>query len=211
MLYSWFILDVTIIKLYYILWLFIVGCVRNISPSLWEFHHLTALYLNDNQLLRLPPDIGLLVNLRALDVSSNKLRSLPAELGELIQLRYAKVNLSTFFWIGIIFEESLNEFQIITNIGYCFCYICRELLLNNNFLRVLPYELGKLFHLHILGLMGNPLQKELLSIYNEPNGTQKLLIHMLDSLSSKYYLYPFLKIFRTFRAQKFLFLIWRRY
>uniref|UniRef100_A0A1B0G3N8 Uncharacterized protein n=1 Tax=Glossina morsitans morsitans TaxID=37546 RepID=A0A1B0G3N8_GLOMM len=127
----------------------ITGCVRNISPSLWEFEHLTALYLNDNQLLRLPADIGLLVNLRTLDVSSNKLRSLPAELGELIQLR--------------------------------------ELLLNNNFLRVLPYEIGKLFHLHILGLMGNPLQKEFLSIYNEPNGTQKLLTYMLDNLSSKWF------------------------
>ncbi|XP_036323891.1 CCR4-NOT transcription complex subunit 6-like isoform X2 [Rhagoletis pomonella] len=123
----------------------ITGCVRNISPSLWEFEHLTALYLNDNQLLRLPADIGLLSNLRTLDLSSNKLRSLPAELGELIQLR--------------------------------------ELLLNNNYLRVLPYEIGKLFHLHVLGLMGNPLQKEFLSIYNEPNGTQKLLTYMLDNLS----------------------------
>uniref|UniRef100_A0A1A9VVJ7 Uncharacterized protein n=1 Tax=Glossina austeni TaxID=7395 RepID=A0A1A9VVJ7_GLOAU len=62
-----------------------------------------------------------------------------------------------------------------------------ELLLNNNFLRVLPYEIGKLFHLHILGLMGNPLQKEFLSIYNEPNGTQKLLTYMLDNLSSNLY------------------------
>ncbi|XP_030376482.1 CCR4-NOT transcription complex subunit 6-like isoform X1 [Scaptodrosophila lebanonensis] len=123
----------------------ITGCVRNISPSLWEFEHLTALYLNDNQLLRLPADVGMLVNLRTLDLSSNKLRSLPAELGELIQLR--------------------------------------ELLLNNNFLRVLPYEIGKLFHLVILGLMGNPLQKEFMNIYNEPNGTSKLLTHMLDNLS----------------------------
>ncbi|XP_023167493.1 CCR4-NOT transcription complex subunit 6-like isoform X1 [Drosophila hydei] len=123
----------------------ITGCVRNISPSLWEFEHLTALYLNDNQLLRLPADVGMLVSLRTLDLSSNKLRSLPAELGELIQLR--------------------------------------ELLLNNNFLRVLPYEIGKLFHLVILGLMGNPLQKEFMNIYNEPNGTPKLLTYMLDNLS----------------------------
>lgn len=123
----------------------ITGYVRNISPTLWHFEHLTALYLNDNHLMRLPSDIGLLVNLRTLDVSSNKLRSLPAELGELIQLR--------------------------------------ELLLNHNCLRVLPYEIGKCFHLHVLGLLGNPLQKEFLSIYNEPNGTQKLLTYMLDNLS----------------------------
>ena len=65
----------------------ITGNVRNVSPHLWQFEHLTALYLNDNKLQRLPSDIGLLVNLRTLDVSSNKLRSLPAEIGELIQLR----------------------------------------------------------------------------------------------------------------------------
>lgn len=66
---------------------FISGNVRNISPQLWQFEHLTELYLNDNCLTRLPSDIGLLTNLRTLDLSNNKLRSLPAELGELIQLR----------------------------------------------------------------------------------------------------------------------------
>lgn len=66
-----------------------------------------------------------------------------------------------------------------------FLSLNRELLLNNNLLRVLPNEIGKLFHIHILGLHGNPLQKELQSIYNEPNGTQKLLTYLLDNLSSK--------------------------
>lgn len=65
----------------------ITGNVRNVSPTLWQFEHLTALYLNDNNLLRLPNDIGQLVNLRTLDLSNNKLRSLPAELGELIHMR----------------------------------------------------------------------------------------------------------------------------
>lgn len=63
------------------------GNVRNVSPTLWQFDHLTALYLNDNNLLRLPSDIGKLLNLHTLDLSNNKLRSLPAELGELILLR----------------------------------------------------------------------------------------------------------------------------
>lgn len=65
----------------------VAGNVRNLSPTLWQFEHLTAVYINDNNLLRLPNDIGLLCNLKTLDVSSNKLRSLPAELGELIHLR----------------------------------------------------------------------------------------------------------------------------
>lgn len=39
----------------------------------------------------------------------------------------------------------------------CFCFCCRELLLNNNLLRVLPYELGRLFQLQTLGLKGELL------------------------------------------------------
>lgn len=36
------------------------------------------------------------------------------------------------------------------------CFVCcRELLLNNNLLRVLPYELGRLFQLQTLGLKGD--------------------------------------------------------
>lgn len=63
--------------------------------------------------------------------------------------------------------------------------ISRELLLCNNLLRSLPYEIGKLFHLQILGLQGNPLNKECWKIYNEPNGTPKLLSFLLDSLAGK--------------------------
>lgn len=61
--------------------------MRNLSPTLWQFSHLTALYVNDNNLLRLPNDVGNLQNLRMLDLTGNKLRSLPAEIGDLIQLR----------------------------------------------------------------------------------------------------------------------------
>lgn len=35
-----------------------------------------------------------------------------------------------------------------------FYFFSRELLLNNNLLRVLPYELGRLFRLQTLGLKG---------------------------------------------------------
>lgn len=65
------------------------------------------------------------------------------------------------------------------------CVFFRELLLCNNLLRSLPYEIGKLFHLQILGLQGNPLNKEYLKTYNEPNGTHKLLAFLLDSLPGK--------------------------
>lgn len=143
-----------------------VGSVRNLSPQLWSLTHLTSLYLNDNCLTRVPPDICKLTSLQHLDLSSNKLRNLPAEIGDLIMLR--------------------------------------ELLLNNNILRSLPYELGKLFQMQnlgtinvilfelvssytvyffIVGLKNNPLTQELLVIYNEPNGTQKLLAYLLDNLA----------------------------
>lgn len=66
----------------------ITGSIRNLSPNIWQLTHLTALYLNDNSLQRIPSEIGRLANLRVLDLSNNKLRSLPAELGDLIYLRY---------------------------------------------------------------------------------------------------------------------------
>lgn len=47
---------------------------------------------------------------------------------------------------------------------------------------MLPYELGKLFQLQVLGLQGNPLSKEILALYGEPSGTHKLLSYMLDNL-----------------------------
>lgn len=37
------------------------------------------------------------------------------------------------------------------------------------------------------GLKGNPLSPEILSIYNQSNGTQKLLSYMLDNLPSRFH------------------------
>lgn len=37
----------------------------------------------------------------------------------------------------------------------------------------------------VLGLIGNPLSKDIMNIYAEPNGTQKLLTFMLDNLQGK--------------------------
>ncbi|XP_011303161.1 CCR4-NOT transcription complex subunit 6-like isoform X2 [Fopius arisanus] len=70
----------------------ITGSIRNLSPNIWQLTHLTALYLNDNSLQRIPSEIGRLAQLRVLDLSSNKLRSLPAELGDLIYLKELLLN-----------------------------------------------------------------------------------------------------------------------
>ena len=65
----------------------ITGTIRNLSPNVCKLNHLTALYLKNNNLVRLPPQISQLVNLRTLDISNNKLKILPAEIGDLINLR----------------------------------------------------------------------------------------------------------------------------
>ena len=72
------------------------GPIKNLSSTLWTFTYLKALYLNDNNLQRIPPDIALLKNLVHLDLSGNKLRSLPAELGDMIHLRELLLNNNAF-------------------------------------------------------------------------------------------------------------------
>ncbi|KAA0190861.1 hypothetical protein HAZT_HAZT012076 [Hyalella azteca] len=47
---------------------------------------LTALLINENQLMRLPPAIGNLVNLKQLDASHNCLVVLPPQIGDLTNL-----------------------------------------------------------------------------------------------------------------------------
>ena len=70
----------------------ITGAVRSLSPALWKMTHLTSLYMNDNNLSRIPADISKLTCLTHLDLSGNKLRSLPPELGDLIHLRELLLN-----------------------------------------------------------------------------------------------------------------------
>jgi Leucine-rich repeat (LRR) protein len=60
----------------------VTGNVRNLSPTLWTLSQLTILYLNDNQLTRLPSEIACLTHLVTLDLSNNKLRNLPSEIGK---------------------------------------------------------------------------------------------------------------------------------
>ncbi|XP_065846589.1 CCR4-NOT transcription complex subunit 6-like [Oscarella lobularis] len=70
----------------------IKGNARTLSPALWRLDHLTALFLNDNSLQRIPADIARLKNLLHLDVSGNKLRTIPNEMGDMIQLRELLLN-----------------------------------------------------------------------------------------------------------------------
>lgn len=88
-----------------------------------------------------------------------------------LQLYTFHVEVMRSFFVRMLCQLDKNE-----------SIVYRELLLSHNHLRVLPYELGKLFQLHVLGLQGNPLNKEIMTLYGESNGTHKLLTYMLDSL-----------------------------
>lgn len=87
------------------------GTVRNISPELWKLQHLTALFLCNNNLQRLPSQISLLTNLQLLDLSNNKLRSLPAELGDMISLQSLYLNNNQ---IRILPYEMGKLFRLLT-------------------------------------------------------------------------------------------------
>ena len=62
-------------------------------------------------------------------------------------------------WLEFLFTKSNNFFLFFrylpTQIGDL--VQLRELMLNNNLLRNLPFELGRCFQLQSLGLSGNPL------------------------------------------------------
>ncbi|XP_076253134.1 CCR4-NOT transcription complex subunit 6-like twin isoform X2 [Rhynchophorus ferrugineus] len=108
-----------------------------------------------------------MTHLTALILKNNSLLRIPPDIHRLVNLR--NLDLS-FNKLRSLPSELGDLIQL------------RELNLNHNHLRILPYELGKLFNLMILGLVGNPLTKDILTIYSEPNGTQKLLTFMLDNL-----------------------------
>ncbi|KAM8865080.1 CCR4-NOT transcription complex subunit 6-like isoform 2-T2 [Synchiropus picturatus] len=109
-----------------------------------------------------------LTHLTALHINDNNLTRIPPEISRLPHLVY--LNLSS------------NKLRSLpAELGRMVSL--RELLLNHNLLRVLPYELGKLFQLQTLGLKGNPLSQDILNLYQEPDGTRKLLNYMLDNLA----------------------------
>ncbi|NWQ79660.1 CNO6L protein, partial [Columbina picui] len=109
-----------------------------------------------------------LTHLTALHLNDNNLTRIPPDIAKLHHLVYL--------------DLSSNKLRSLpAELGNMVSL--RELLLNNNLLRVLPYELGRLFQLQTLGLKGNPLSQDILSLYQDPDGTRKLLNYMLDNLA----------------------------
>uniref|UniRef100_A0AAY4BJS2 poly(A)-specific ribonuclease n=1 Tax=Denticeps clupeoides TaxID=299321 RepID=A0AAY4BJS2_9TELE len=109
-----------------------------------------------------------LTHLTALHISDNSLSRIPPDIAKLHNLVYLDLSSNKIRSLPAELGNMVN---------------LRELLLNNNQLRVLPFELGKLFQLQTLGLKGNPLAQEILNLYQEPDGTRRLLKYLLDNLS----------------------------
>ncbi|KAF5889325.1 CCR4-NOT transcription complex subunit 6 [Clarias magur] len=109
-----------------------------------------------------------LTHLTVLHLSDNSLSRIPPDISKLHNLVYLDLSSNK---IRSLPAELGNMVSL------------RELLLNNNQLRVLPFELGKLFQLQTLGLKGNPLAQDLMSLYQEPDGTRRLLNYLLDNLA----------------------------
>jgi CCR4-NOT transcription complex subunit 6 len=60
--------------------------LKTLSPAIFAFAHITALYVNHNNLTALPPGIGRLRHLTILDATANELTAIPAEIGCLFNL-----------------------------------------------------------------------------------------------------------------------------
>ncbi|XP_039750788.1 CCR4-NOT transcription complex subunit 6-like [Pararge aegeria] len=135
----------------------------------------------------LAPPLFQLTHLSALYLNDNSLQRIPPDINQL-------VNLHTL-------DMSNNKLRTLpAELGDLIQL--RELHLHNNYLRVLPYDLGKLFHLQLLGLQGNPLSKEMLSIYNDNNGTSKLLTYLLDNMQGKFYWQNLITALRSIRFSR---------
>lgn len=123
----------------------------------------------------LSPSLWTLTHLTALHIADNCLSRIPPDIAKLHNLLYL--------------DLSSNKIRSLpAELGHMVSL--RELLLNNNQLRVLPFELGKLFQLQTLGLKGNPLAQEIMSLYQEHDGTRKLLNYLLDNLAGSIKCHP---------------------
>nr|XP_027198272.1 CCR4-NOT transcription complex subunit 6-like isoform X2 [Dermatophagoides pteronyssinus] len=131
------------------------------KESYWSELEISGLVRN------LSPQLWSFTHLTGLYLNDNNLTKLSPDIAKLEHL--------------ILLDLSNNKLRSLpAEIGELI--MLRELYLNHNNLRQLPYELGRLFQLQQLALKGNPLTQELLVIYNEQNGVQKLLTYLLDNL-----------------------------
>lgn len=136
------------------------------KPDPWHGLEITGSVRN------LSPSLWNMTHLTSLYLNDNCLTRIPPDIGKLVHLRHLDLSSNKLR----VLPREMGELILL-----------EELLLNDNQLRALPLEMGKLFHLKKLGLRGNAsLNQELLQIYQEPKGTQKLINYLLEHLAAQY-------------------------
>lgn len=112
--------------------------------GLGKLINLQELYLNDNLLGTIEPDLGKLTNLCTLGLENNQLYSLPSTIVNLTNLQ--------------ILDLSHNKLDSIPLV-ICSLINLQELYLSKNYLELLPSEICNLINLKRLGLDDNQLCK----------------------------------------------------
>ncbi|MCB9291552.1 MAG: leucine-rich repeat domain-containing protein [Lewinellaceae bacterium] len=118
--------------------------ISNLPPQIGRLSNLTSLDLFDNQISNLPPQIGRLSNLTSLDLFDNQLSDLPAQISQLANL--TELNLS-FNQLSEL-PAQIGQLANLT-----------ELNLSFNQLSELPAQIGQLTNLTELNLSSNRLSE----------------------------------------------------
>ncbi|PAV13150.1 hypothetical protein ASJ81_18615, partial [Methanosarcina spelaei] len=116
--------------------------LKEIPPELSELKNLAKLNISDNQLTSLPPELSKLENLTELKISDNQLTSLPSEIAELKNLTELDISYNQLTSL----PSEIAELKNLT-----------ELDISRNQLTSLPPELSKLENLTKLDISRNQL------------------------------------------------------
>jgi len=140
--------------------------MTNVPEQVGDLIHLERLYLNDNDLMSLPPVLQQLPKLRHLNASKNeiftiagieKIKSLQSVYLQNNSLRSLPRNLGDLHHLEILFLEDNNLTRLPTSIQYL--KSLKSLYLKKNSLTDLPYSIGGLHNLKALYVEYNQLDE----------------------------------------------------